>query len=67
MTKIAGVLVHFRLMGDEAKALHDLCAQEMREPAQQTRFLLIQDLKRLGWLSDDGKFIDKNESLPSTE
>ena len=47
------VLVHFRLIGDEAVALRRLAAAELRKPAQQTRFILRQELARRGLLPQE--------------
>jgi hypothetical protein len=47
------VLVRFRLIGDEAKALQKLSAQEMRHPREQTRYILRQELQKRGLLSSD--------------
>lgn len=45
------VLVRFRLVGDEARALRELAEQEWREPRDQVRFVLRNELKRRGLLT----------------
>jgi len=47
------VLIRFRLVGNEARALRDLCAKELREPRDQARLLLRQELKRRGLLTTE--------------
>jgi hypothetical protein len=42
------VLVHFRLIGEEARALRKLAFQECRRPTDQVRFILLRELERLG-------------------
>ena len=44
------VLIRFRLVGDEAKALHKLSVAEMRSPREQTHFILRCELERRGLL-----------------
>lgn len=48
-----GVLVRFRLFGDEAKALRKLSAIEMRSPRDQTRFILRRELEQRGLIPND--------------
>lgn len=48
-----GILIRFRLVGDEAKALHKLSAAEMRSPRDQTRLILRRELERRGLLPAD--------------
>ncbi len=48
-----GVLIHFRLVGDEAEALRTLSAAEMRNPRDQTRFILRRELAHRGLLPTD--------------
>ena len=44
------VLIRFRLVGDEARALCALSAEELRRPRDQIRFMLRQELERRGLL-----------------
>lgn len=44
------ILIRFRLVGDVARALYEISAQEMRSPRDQVRYFLLQELERLGWL-----------------
>lgn len=48
-----GVLIRFRLVGDEAEALRELSALEMRTPRDQTRFILRRELERKGLIPGD--------------
>jgi hypothetical protein len=45
------VLIHFRLVGDEAQAMHKLSVQEFRRPRDQARHILRQELERRGLLA----------------
>ncbi len=49
------ILIHFRLVGDEARALHILAAAEERRPREQIRYLLRQELVRRGLLRNEGQ------------
>ena len=44
------VLVHFRLFQEESRALRALCGDECRMPAHQVRYMLLCELRRLGYL-----------------
>jgi len=44
------VLIHFRLVGDEARALCELSARELRKPRDQVRLALREELHRRGLL-----------------
>ena len=48
-----GVLIRFRLVGNEAEALRTLCTAEMRSPRDQTRFILRRELAQRGLLPAD--------------
>ncbi len=49
------LLINFRLSGREAEAVKMLSAQELRKPASQIRYILLQELERRGLLTpDDG-------------
>ena len=39
-------LVHFRLIGDDATAFKALCAQDVRKPSQEARYLIMCELAR---------------------
>ena len=41
-------LIHFRLSGDDATAFKTLCAQDMRKPSQEARYLVMCELARRG-------------------
>ena len=41
-------LIHFRLIGDDATAFKALCAQDMRKPSQEARYLVMCELARRG-------------------
>ena len=45
------VLIRFRLIGEEAKALCELAGQELRHPRDQVRYILRQELERCGLLA----------------
>jgi hypothetical protein len=47
------VLIRFRLVGDEARALRELSANELRDPRDQARFVLRQELEKRGLLQAD--------------
>ena len=44
------VLIHFRLVGDEAKALLESSIAECRRPREQVRYILRESLKERGLL-----------------
>ena len=44
------ILIRFRLVGQEAHALRQWSAKEMRHPRDQVRHILTQELCRHGWL-----------------
>jgi hypothetical protein len=44
------VLIRFRLVGDEARALRELSVRELRSPRDQVRLILRKELERLGFL-----------------
>lgn len=48
------LLINFRLVGPEAEAVKTLSAQELRKPALQVRYILLQALKDRGMLAEDG-------------
>ena len=47
------VTIRVRFVGDEARALRELSSREVRKPNQQTRYLILRELKRLGLLEPD--------------
>jgi len=49
--KVDEILIHFRLVGNEARALQALAAQEARKPREQVRYILRQELARRGLLN----------------
>lgn len=51
---------------DEADALARLATLEVREPREQARFLVRQELIRLGLLKADGEVNASLRSSPST-
>lgn len=42
------VLIRFRLIGEEAKALKAWAADELRRPTDQVRYLLRRELEKQG-------------------
>lgn len=56
------VLINFRLMGDEAKALRKLAGKEFRRPAEQVMFLLRRKLEQEGYLTPDPAFEPHSEA-----
>ncbi|MCP4542609.1 MAG: hypothetical protein GY832_36265 [Chloroflexi bacterium] len=50
-----GVLIRFRLIGDEAQAMNKLSVQESRRPRDQVRHILRQELERRGLLPKEVK------------
>ena len=56
-----GIVIRFRLEGAEAEALRTLSAAEMRNPRNQTRFILRRELVQRGLLTGgehEGVFLD---------
>ncbi|MBN1217426.1 MAG: hypothetical protein JXM69_00740 [Anaerolineae bacterium] len=51
------LLINFRLMGEEAMHLRLLCAEELRKPIDQIRWLLQQEFERRGYLSPEDREI----------
>jgi len=49
------LLVHFRLSGDEARALRELSHSELRDPRDQVRFILRRELAARGLLNEDAQ------------
>lgn len=56
------VLIRFRLIDSEARALNKLAAQELRHPRDQVRFLVRAELERLGLLPVEHK--NESEVVP---
>lgn len=48
------VVIRFRLIGDEAVALRKWSAEELRNPRDQLRHILRQELNQRGLLPSDG-------------
>jgi hypothetical protein len=46
------VVVRFRLVSDEARALRRLSAEELRQPRDQVRYILRRELVQRGLLQD---------------
>jgi len=46
------VLIHFRLVGEEARALRAWAASEFRDPRAQMRYILRAGLQEQGLLTD---------------
>lgn len=44
------VLIRFRLIGEEAEAIKNLSAQNLRRPTEQVRFIIRRELERRGLL-----------------
>lgn len=53
------VLIRFRLVGQEAKALLAWAAAEHRHPREQVRFLLQREFRRRGLLPPTNKPADE--------
>lgn len=60
------VLVRFRLVGDEARALRELAEQEWRDPRDQVRFVLRNELERRGLLHADVSLAEKEAAHADT-
>jgi hypothetical protein len=61
------VLIRFRLVGDEARALLGLSTEELRHPRDQVRFLLRGELKRRGLLQLSDEVTNKEEEEESDD
>ncbi len=48
--KFDEVLIHFRLVGAEARALRRLSIMEMRKPSHQVKFMVRKELQERGLL-----------------
>lgn len=44
------MLIHFRLVGEEARAFREFSRQELRKPNEQVRFIIRHELERHGLL-----------------
>lgn len=47
------LLIRFRLLGEEARALRELAAREDRRPVDQVRHIVRRDLEYAGLLQPD--------------
>ena len=50
-----GVLIRFRLIGREAQALRRLSADELRNPRDQVKHVLLRELMQRGLLPTEEK------------
>lgn len=49
------VLIRFRLIGEEARALRALASEELRQPREQVRFLIRRELEERGLLPNESE------------
>ena len=53
------VLIRFRLIGEEAEAIKNLSAQNLRRPTEQVRFIIRRELERRGLLQCEAGDADR--------